>query len=141
MASNRQGCHIRHDPAKDPLDGGRLAIADGIGEDDRVRTRFGDLERDAANPVLVDRTLDRATKGRGEPAGHARAPVLRRGMAKRHDPAKIFDRFTRAAADIRAVMPLADRQHEIHLVHPERQTALSPLQVRDQRRDGEPVQG
>ena len=37
-------------------------------------------------------------------------------------------------------MPLADRQHEIHLVHPESEAPLGALQIGDQRRDGEPGQ-
>ena len=140
MPGYRQRRDIGHDPAEDPLDRSRLTVADGVGEDDRIGAGLGDLDGDAAHPILVDRALDRAAEGGGEPAGDARAPVFRRGVAQRDDAAEILDQFRGAAADIRAVVPVADRQHKIHLVDAERQAALGALEVGDQRRDGEPGQ-
>ena len=93
MAGDRQWRHIGHDPAEHPLDRRWLAVADGVGEDDRIGPGLGHLDRDPAHPFLVDRTLDRAAEGGGEPAGDARPPALGRGMAQRHHPAEILDRF------------------------------------------------
>ena len=116
---HRQRRHIGDDLAKDPLDRRRLAIADRVGEEDRIGPGLGSLDGDAAHPILVDRTLDRAAESGGEPAGDARAPLGRCGVAQRHDAAEILDRFGGGAADIGAIVPLADRQYEIHLMHAE----------------------
>src|SRR5216684_5255935 len=78
---------------------------------------LGNLGGDPAYPVFVDGTLDRAAKGGGEPAGDARAPLRRGGMAQCDDAAEILDRLASGAADIGAIVPFADRQYEIHLVH------------------------
>ena len=137
MPGDRQWRDIGHDPAENAFDRSGLAVADRVGKSDRVGAGLGDFDSDAPHPVLVDRALDRATEGGGEAAGNAWAPVFRRGPAQRHDTTKILDRFRSAAADIRTVVPLADRQHEIHLVHPEREAALGALEVRDERRDRE----
>src|SRR5262249_26830313 len=99
--------------------------------------RLGDLDRDPPHPILVDSALDRAAESRGEAAGDARATVGRRGVAERYDTAKILNRSRSAAPHIRLVVPLTDREHEIHLVHAERQAALGPLEVGYQRRDGQ----
>src|SRR5262249_3729520 len=97
---HRQRRDLGHDPAEDPLDGGRLAIADRVGEDERIGPGLGNLEGDAADPVLVDHTLDRAAKGRGEPAGDTRAAGRRGGPAQGDNAAEILDRFRGAAAYI-----------------------------------------
>ncbi len=72
------------------------------------------------------------------------SPQLMRGRAlpsplaaQLHDAAEILDRLVGAAAHVRAVVPLADRQHEIHLVHPEREAAFGAARIRDQRRHGQ----
>ena len=57
------------------------------------------------------------------------------------DAAEILDQLAGAAPDIGQIVALADRQHEIHLVHPEREAALGAARVGDQRRHGEPRQG
>ena len=136
MAGDRQRRHIGDDPAEDALDGGRLAEADRVGEDDRIGAGLGGLASDMAHPILVHRPLDRTAEGGGEPASDAWAPIGRRLMAQRHDAAEIVDRLGRAAADIGAIVPVADRQHEIHLVHAPRQAALRPAKVRNQGRHG-----
>src|SRR5204863_1458577 len=100
MAGHRHWRDIGHDPPEDALDRRRLAVADGVGEEDRVGPGLGDLGRDPAYAVFVDRTLDRAAEGGGEPAGYARAALGRGGMAERHDPAEILDRLGCCAADI-----------------------------------------
>src|SRR6516164_10324794 len=141
MAGHRQRCYVRDHPPESALDRRRLAIADRIGEDDRIGTGFGDLHGDVAYPILVYGTLDRAAEGGGEPAGDARPPLGRGGVAERHDAAEILDRLSGGAAHIRAIVTLADRQHEIHLVHAERQATFSTSEVWDQRRYGEPGQG
>ncbi len=46
--------------------------------------------------------------------------------------------LARLWADVGAIVPFADRQYEIHLVHAERQAALGASEVRDQRRHSEP---
>jgi len=85
MARHRQRRHIGDDPAEDALDRRRLAVAYGVGEEDRIGTGLGDLDGDPAYPVLVDRPLDRAAKGGGEPASDARAFLCRRGVAERSE--------------------------------------------------------
>ena len=140
MAADRQRRDIGHDPAKDALDRRRLAVADRVGEHDRVGPGLGDLDRDAAHPLLVDGTLDRAAKGGGEPqVRRGRLPsgaVWHNATTRR----KSSTDSAVAAADIGAVVALADRQHEIHLVHAERQAAFGALEVRDQRRHRQPRQ-
>ncbi len=140
MAADRQRRHIGHHPAEDALDRRRLAVADRVGEHDRVGPRFGGLDRDATHPLFVDRPFDCAAERGGEPAGQARALVLGRGMAQCDDAAEILDRLGGRAADVGAVVPLADRQHVIHFVDAQRQAALGTFEVRDQRRHGEPRQ-
>src|SRR5208282_5189271 len=109
MAGNRQRCHISDDAAENTLDCCRLAVADGVGEDDRIRTGLGDLDGDMPYPFLVDGTLDRAAERGGEPARDPRAPLGWSGVTERHDAAEILDRLAGGAAYIRAIVTLADR--------------------------------
>src|SRR5438445_10523063 len=114
MAGDRQRRDIGDDPAEDSLDRGRLAVADRVGEEDRIRACLGDLDRNPAYAILVDRPLDRAAKRGGEPAGYARAALGRGSMAERHDATEILDQLGRSAADIGTIVSLVDRQYEHH---------------------------
>src|SRR6202022_4798590 len=105
----------RGDPGEDALARRRLTVADGVGEDDRIGAGLGDLDGDPAYPVLVDRTLDRAAEGGGEPAGDARPALGRCRMAQCDDPAEILDRLGGRAPDIGGIVPFADRPPETHL--------------------------
>ena len=58
-----------------------------------------------------------------------RSLAFRAAMAQRHDAAEILDRFIGAAAHVGAVVALADRQHEVHLVHAKRHAALGALEL------------
>jgi hypothetical protein len=110
-------------------------IADRVGEDDAVGAGRRDLAGDAAHPVLVDIALDRAAE-RGRKAAidlHPLAAVA----AELDDASEILDRFAGATPYVGKIVALADRQHEIHLVHPEREPALGAARIGDQRRDGE----
>ena len=71
----------------------------------------------------------------------ARPPLPSPLAAHLHDAAEIRDQLVGAAAHVRAVVPLADREHKIHLVHPEREAPLGAARIRDQRRHGQTRQG
>ena len=124
MRRHRQRRDIGDDAAEHPPDRRRVPIADRVGEDNAVGAGCGDLIGDAPHPVLVDIALDRAAEARGETAIDPR-PVGAAPFAAQFDDApEIGDRLLGAAPDIREVMAVADRQHEIHLVHPESKAAL-----------------
>ena len=99
MGGDRQRRDIGDDPAEDPPDRARLAVADRVGEDDPVGAGLGDLAGDAAHPVLVDIALDRAAEGGREAAIdlHLLAAVA----AQPDHAAEILDRLVGRAADVR----------------------------------------